>query len=107
MAAAIEGLSYARRKKVAPLIDATRNGKGALALYGLMYATQITLAYFCMLLAMTYAAWLVVAIVLGLTAGHLVFRDVKVPGEDGTCCPRDPEASSDEDVAAKRSLAPA
>ena len=99
MGVVVEALSHARRKHVGPAtaraLQAVRasNGSGnkaRAALWGLAYfltyAAQITFAYFLMLLAMTYAAWMLIAIVLGLSLGHVAFHDWSKAAAGGLAC---------------------
>lgn len=69
LAFCVEALGAARRRW---LSRATSRAAGAL--YALAYALQVLVAYICMLLAMTFSVWLVLAVVFGLTAGHMTFR---------------------------------
>ncbi|VDK44171.1 unnamed protein product [Anisakis simplex] len=46
-------------------------------LQALLYAIQLTLAYWLMLIAMTYNSWLTAAVVLGAAFGHWLFAILK------------------------------
>lgn len=60
------------------------------AVDALMYAAQLTLGYFLMLIAMVYNVGLFVSVVLGAALGYGLFAPVRRPGvavdDDNGCC---------------------
>ncbi len=91
-----EGLSWARRRAALSFKGRQRY------VLSLLYALQMTMAYFMMLLVMTYEGGLIMCVIAGLACGHFVFSVLMAPvragkavelvwgGEDGghnsPCC---------------------
>ena len=96
MSILVDFIVYVRRKHVVPGLAASPNTRRAVD--ALLYAVQVTDAYLIMLIVMLYSGPLFAAVVIGLTAGHVIFTDYKDPASgmgDGTCCnPEEPESGS-------------
>ncbi len=78
MASSNEGLSWLRRR-LSPKLA----GKAARGLLSLVYAVQMMLAYFMMLLVMTYEGGLVICVIMGLAFGHFLFSVLLGPAPRG------------------------
>lgn len=79
-------MSYARTKQYQLLRKQRRLKK---AFVGFTYFVQLILSYWAMLLTMTYAIWLFLAVVCGLVVGHMYLYEDADEGkfmEDPTCC---------------------
>lgn len=83
MGVLVESLVAARRRVARAKLGGWR---GTLALSG-VYGVQVTLAYFLMLLSMTYSVPIFFAIVTGLAVGHVAFNyDPHDPVKEERCC---------------------
>lgn len=77
----IEGMNFIRRKHVMRIKAKNKR----LIAYFFVYLFQVNLAYMVMLLAMTYSVFIYLAIVFGLTVGHVAMAKPQQEG-DPTCC---------------------
>jgi len=103
MACSVEGLAYFRKRHLRAVCSNPRTRR---ALGTLLHMLQATIAYWCMLLVMTYSALLFTAVVLGFTFAHAVLTDysdlppprsVTGSADANDCCL---PASDDDDVEA-------
>lgn len=94
---AIETLVYFRRQlkltKLTHLAPSSRKRKVCAFMLILLYGIQLVLAYFAMLLAMSFAIVIFTMVMLGLTTGHFIFNFETPPGNNEACC-----AANDHDL---------
>jgi len=93
------------------MIGRVRNIKAKLAISAAFYGTQLTLAYFLMLIVMTYSGPLVISVVLGLITGHIGgnwgsdfgkskngVKDTTAGGNTTPCCNVEGPCNEDSDI---------
>lgn len=83
----VELLTWTRRHVLQPSPRLQSSPLGLKAVMGLAFAAQTTLGYLLMLISMTYQAELFIAVVAGLSLGHLLFNvAAPVPQSVDACC---------------------
>jgi len=82
LAVSVDAIAHVRHRRVIPALAASPVRRRIVD--SMLFAAQITTAYFVMLVVMTYSGPLFAAAVFGLTIGHVVFADK--PLHDATHC---------------------
>jgi copper transporter 1 len=91
MGSSNEGLSWLRRRLVNKFA-----GTSARGLLSLVYGVQMMLAYFMMLLVMTYEGGMVLCVISGLAFGHFVFSVLLAPSKKAAGAPGAASKGGDE-----------